>query len=98
MMGDDTKPLNSGRSCRRTSIVSLLQIRISRGQDSFDSCGSSSSEGGKTVYRVVVFGSSMVGKTAIISQFLYNSIISGHKETVDECTMESLMLEVVSWH
>jgi small GTP-binding protein len=33
---------------------------------------------------VVVLGSSMVGKTSIISQFLYDSFISGYKETVDE--------------
>jgi small GTP-binding protein len=36
------------------------------------------------VYRVVVLGSSTVGKTAIISQFLYDSFTSGYKETVDE--------------
>jgi len=74
----------SARSSRRSSIVSLLQRRMSRGQDSFDSCGSSGSEGGKVVYRVVVLGSSKVGKTAIISQFLYDSFICGYKETVDE--------------
>ena len=83
-MGDDQTPGHSGRSSRRSSIVSLLQRRKSRGQDSFDSCGSSASEGGKVVYRVVVLGSSRVGKTAIISQFLYDSFISGYKETVDE--------------
>ena len=81
---EDQTPCNSGRSSRRSSIVSLIQRRMSRGQDSFDSCCSSSSEGGKLVYRVVVLGSSMVGKTAIISQFLYDSFICGYKETVDE--------------
>jgi len=84
-MGDEYVPSPSGKSSRRSSIVSLLQRRMSsRGQDSFDSCGSSGSEGGKVVYRVVVLGSSRVGKTAIISQFLYDSFISGYKETVDE--------------
>ena len=84
-MGEDFTPPHSGKSSRRSSIVSLLQRRMSsRGQDSFDSCGSSGSEGGKVVYRVVVLGSSMVGKTSIISQFLYDSFISGYKETVDE--------------
>jgi len=84
-MGEDMGPGTPGKSSRRSSIVSLLQRRMSsRGQDSFDSCGSSVSEGGKVVYRVVVLGSSMVGKTSIISQFLYDSFISGYKETVDE--------------
>ena len=84
-MGDDQTPCHSGRSSRRSSIITLLQRRKSRGQDSFDSCVSTSgSESGKATYRVVVLGSSMVGKTSIISQFLYDSFISGYKETVDE--------------
>ena len=85
MMGEDYSPSHSGRSSRKSSIVSLLQRRMSsRGQDSLDSCGASGSEGGTVVYRVVVLGSSMVGKTSICSQFLYDSFISGYKETVDE--------------
>ena len=57
------------------------------GQDSIESCGScsTSSEGqGKVEYRVLVLGASMVGKTGILSQFLYDSFIGPYKETVDE--------------
>lgn len=58
---------------------------IITGQDSVDSCASSGSEGqGKVEYRVVVLGGSMVGKTSIISQFLYDTFIGIYKETVDE--------------
>merc|ERR1719397_962753 len=78
----------SGRSSRRSSIVSLLQRKLSRGQESFESCGSSASEGGgrgeRVEYRVLVLGASMVGKTAIISQFLYDSFVGRYKETVDD--------------
>ena len=67
--------------------MSLFRRRMSsRGQESFDSC---SSFGGvdatsKVEYRVVVLGSSGVGKTAIISQFLYDSFVNDYEETVDE--------------
>ena len=55
------------------------------GQDSIDSVGSSSSEGqGKVEYRIMIMGASMVGKTSIISQFLYDCFIGVYKETVDE--------------
>jgi len=85
MASGDDHPGGSGRSSRRSSIVSMLQRRMSRGQDSVDSCASSGSEGqGKVEYRVVVLGGSMVGKTSIISQFLYDTFIGIYKETVDE--------------
>ena len=85
-MGDDSSTSTSGRSSRRSSIVSLLQRRMSsRGQDSFDSCSFNTSDAPlKVAYRVVVLGSSKVGKTAILSQFLYDSFVSGYQETVDE--------------
>ena len=85
-MGDDCSPCSSGRSSRRSSIVSLFQRRMSSRsrQESIESTGSSGSEGAKLAYRVVVLGSKEVGKTAIISQFLYDSFTSGYKETVDE--------------
>ena len=38
----------------------------------------------KVEYRVLVLGASMVGKTGILSQFLYDSFIGPYKETVDE--------------
>lgn len=38
----------------------------------------------KMLYRVVVMGSSGVGKTALINQFLYDSFVDDHKPTVEE--------------
>ena len=58
-------------------------------QDSCDSRGSSSSEGGQGQsgdknFRVVILGSGGVGKTSILSRFLYDSFPLGYKETVDD--------------
>ena len=68
-------------------IDSFFIFSSCSGQDSIESCGScsTSSEGqGKLEYRVLVLGASMVGKTGILSQFLYDSFIGPYKETVDE--------------
>ena len=70
---------------RRTSAIALADACVlHRSQDSFESSESSENVSGKTEYRVVVMGSSGTGKTAIISQFLYDTFIEEYKETVDE--------------
>jgi len=52
--------------------------------DSLDSGGSSSSETQSSSYRVLVMGATSVGKTAIISQFLYDQFLPCYKPTVEE--------------
>ena len=83
----------SGLSRRRSSTVGLplkLSSAAPLGRGSVDSGGSSGSEGGgvgvggKTAYRVLVMGSSKVGKTAIISQFLYDQFHKEYKPTIEE--------------
>ena len=83
----------SGLSRRRSSIVApslKLSLSSSEKRGSVDSGGWSGSEGGgvlpapKTSYRVLVMGSSKVGKTSIISQFLYDQFQSRYKATVEE--------------
>lgn len=77
-------PPGSGRSSRRSSIVSMLR-KMSRGSDSVESCSSCSSEPGhRHSYRLIILGATMVGKTAIVSQFLYDTFIGMYKETVDD--------------
>jgi GTPase SAR1 and related small G proteins len=44
--------------------------------------------------RVVVMGGARVGKSSIISQFLYDRFISRYKETVEELHRGKLLLEV----
>ena len=81
----------SGLSRRRSSAVGLpLKLSSSSCQKrgSVDSGGWSGSEGGgvrgKTAYRVLVMGGSRVGKTSIISQFLYDQFQPRYKATVEE--------------
>jgi small GTP-binding protein len=83
----------SGLSRRRSSIVApslKLSLSSSEKRGSVDSGGWSGSEGGgvrpaaKSSYRVVVMGASRVGKTSIISQFLYDQFQSRYKATVEE--------------
>ena len=83
----------SGLSRRRSSIVApslKLSLSSSEKRGSVDSGGWSGSEGGgvlpaaKTSYRVLVMGASRVGKTSIISQFLYDQFQSRYKATVEE--------------
>ena len=82
---------------RRCSLVAALKHRGSRSLltrrstehcSSFESTGSCSSTEGepptKRGYRLLLLGASQVGKTALVSQFLYDSFICGYKETMDE--------------
>ena len=39
---------------------------------------------GKEGYRLLLLGAPAVGKTAIVSQFLYDTFVQGYKETVEE--------------
>ena len=83
----------SGLSRRRSSTVApslKLSLSSSEKRGSVDSGGWSGSDGGglltatKTSYRVLVMGASRVGKTSIISQFLYDQFQSRYKATVEE--------------
>ena len=79
----------SGLSRRRSSTVALPpKFSSCHKRGSVDSGGWSGSEGGgvggKTAYRVLVMGGSRVGKTAIISQFLYDQFQPKYKATVEE--------------
>jgi len=92
---DDLERLAAAGLCggRRSSAVGLAMGGSRRGslipaeghRDSLDSGGSSGSEAGCTSsYRVLVMGASRVGKTAIISQFLYDQFCPEYKPTVEE--------------
>ena len=74
----------SGLTRRRSSTVGL-PLTPAQDRGSEESGESSASEGwGKTSYRVVVMGANKVGKTAIISQFLYDQFKPEYKATVEE--------------
>ena len=75
----------SGLSRRRSSAVGLPLRFVPTGQGSVDSAGScEGAVGVKTSFRVLVMGSSMVGKTSIISQFLYDKFKPEYKATVQD--------------
>ena len=69
---------------RRSSAVALADACAPQSHESCDSSESGDCLGGKAEYRVVVLGSSGTGKTAIISQFLYDTFVTEYKETVEE--------------
>ena len=69
---------------RRSSAVALADACAPQSHESCDSSESGDNLGGKAEYRVVVLGSSGTGKTAIISQFLYDTFVTEYKETVEE--------------
>ena len=70
---------------RRSSAVALADVcTLQRNQESYDISDSNENVARKTEYRVVMMGSSGAGKTAIISQFLYDTFNEEHIETVDE--------------
>ena len=78
---------SSGVCRRRSSAVGLpLSTAYPNGvgdkRDSMDKGRSAKQE--VTVYRVLVLGSHKVGKTAIISQFLYDQFQPRYKPTVEE--------------
>ncbi|RUS78063.1 hypothetical protein EGW08_014175 [Elysia chlorotica] len=52
--------------------------------NSSDRLSVNSSPSPKSHYRLVVMGGAAVGKTAIISQFLYDQFVSEYKETIEE--------------
>jgi len=92
---DDLERLAAAGLCggRRSSGVGFSVATGSRraslipadgNRDSLDSGGSSGSEAGNSSYRVLVMGASRVGKTAIISQFLYDQFCPEYKPTVEE--------------
>ena len=79
----------SGLSRRRSSAVGLPLRLLPTGRGSFESEGSreGAKECGvevKTSFRVLVMGSNKVGKTSIISQFLYDKFKPEYKATVQE--------------
>ena len=69
--------------------------RRSSAVGSVDSGGSEAGggAGGKTKYRVLVLGSSRVGKTSIISQFLYDQFSTKYK--VHNQNVDILRLKVL---
>ena len=87
---DDLERLAAaGLSRRRSSTVAPpLRLAGHSSKRSSVSSGSGSSEGaglgGKTNYRVLVLGAAKVGKTSIISQFLYDQLPARYKPTVEE--------------
>jgi len=90
---DDLERLAAAGLCggRRSSAVGLATgsrraslVPADGHRDSLDSGGSSGSEAGSSSYRVLVMGASRVGKTAIISQFLYDQFCLEYKPTVEE--------------
>ena len=78
---------SAGLSRRRSSAIGLpLFSPTTKGvgdkRDSVDSGGSAGLD--VSMYRVLVMGASKVGKTAIISQFLYDQFPLGYKPTLEE--------------
>ena len=72
---------------RRASLVQKLRGVLGKQiltSSSSTSCSSPEVLVTKTSYRVVILGQGGVGKTAIISQFLYDSFPLGYTATVDE--------------
>lgn len=67
-----------------TRRPSAVGVTAERHRDSLDSGSSSGSEGGSSSYRLLVMGASRVGKTAMISQFLYDQFVPQYKPTVEE--------------
>ena len=68
----------SGEDERRSSLVSLLQRKMSRGGDSVESCGSSASEPGQRQhYRLIILGRESYITDSIIESIssLVNRII-----------------------
>lgn len=70
-----------GSGFGRRESMKFLRSRGSISTDSKDSFDSSLDRG---TYRVVVLGGQRTGKTAIISQFLYDQYNTAYKETVEE--------------
>ena len=88
---DKLDRLASAGLSRRQSGVAGFPVKFSSCHSqlsekclSVDSAESSGSEEGKTFYRVLVMGAARVGKTAIISQFLYDKFESEYQATVEE--------------
>lgn len=90
-----TLPVSSGSSaaaaagCQRLRLPSLVSVmRSSRASDyaagQHSSAASACAQIRKEQRRVVVMGSARVGKTCIVSQFLYDKFLPRYKQTVEE--------------
>lgn len=66
------------KSCQRLRLPSLsAAIRSSSHKPEFD-------QRRKEEHRIVVMGSARVGKSSIISQFLYDKFLPRYRETIEE--------------
>ena len=87
-LGEVKAPTRRGSLVQKLRGVLGKQSTITRTKvtksSSSSSCSSPEVLVTETSYRVVILGQGGVGKTAIVSQFLYDSFPSGYTATVDE--------------
>ena len=86
---DDLERLAASGLSRRRSSTVAPSLNLCQGNvEKRGSVDSTSSEGflsrGRSNYRLLVMGANRVGKTSIISQFLYDQFNSWYKPTVEE--------------
>lgn len=71
-------------SCQRLRLPSLVASTVSSASSSKNDKNSSEYAKLKEQHRVVMMGSAKVGKSSIISQFLYDKYLTRYRETVEE--------------